>query len=67
MTNKPVDPLKLPLWKRKQPAGTARLLSDVQKKATRSRVELAGRRFPILVDNRWVARHVPRVDDLAIP
>ena len=63
MPYKPVDPGKMPPWKRKQPAGKSRPLSDVQKQAARARAELAGRRYRNRVDNMWAARHVPRGDD----
>ena len=63
MPYKPVDIGKMPPWKLKQPAGKSRPLSDLQKQAARARAELAGRRYPNLVDNMWAARHVPRGEE----
>ncbi len=63
MPYKPVDPAKMPPWKRKAPPGKSRPLSASQKEAARVRAEQAGRRYPNLVDNMWAARHVPRGND----
>lgn len=63
MPYNPVDPGKLPPWKRKQPPGKSRPLSDMQKQAARARAAQADRPYPNLVDNMWAARHVPRDDD----
>lgn len=62
MPHKPVDPSKLPPWKRKAPPGKSRSLSAPQIEAARTRAAQAGRRYPNLVDNMWAASHVPRGD-----
>ena len=64
--NKPVDTGTLLPRKCKQPRGKSPPLTDIQKEAARARADQAGRRYPDLVDNRWVARHFPRRDDLAV-
>lgn len=63
MPHLPVDPSKLPPWKRKAPLGASRPLDAVQVKAARQRAREAGRRYPNLVDNMWAARNVPRGED----
>ena len=63
MTHKPVDPGKLPPWKRKLAPGKPQPLTTLQKEAARARADDAGRLYPNLVDNMWAARHVPRGDD----
>ena len=60
MTHKPVDPSKLPPWKRASSSGKSRPMSAMQVDAARERAAQAGRRYPNLVDNMWAARHVPR-------
>jgi len=49
-----------PPWKKKNPRKTAgkssRKLSPEQKEAARARSKRAGRRYPNLVDNMWVAQ-----------
>jgi hypothetical protein len=62
MPFQPVDPARLPPWKRKQPPGKSRSLSPHQQAAARARAAQAGRRYPNLVDNMWAARHVPRLE-----
>lgn len=59
---KPVDPARLPPWKRSKPPGKSSPLSALQIDAARARAATAGRRYPNLVDNLWAARHVPRED-----
>lgn len=49
----------LPPWKRDQPAGKSQALTPEQKAAAKARAELAGRRYPNLVDNMWAARQPP--------
>ncbi len=65
MPHKPVDPSKLPPWKRASP-GKSRPMSAMQVEAARERAAQAGRRYPNLVDNMWAARHVPRGDAIDI-
>lgn len=60
MAHEPVDPGKLPPWKRKRPPGKSRPLTTQQLEAARARADAAGRRYPNLVDNMWAAKHVPR-------
>lgn len=60
MSHRPIDPARLPPWKRGAPPGTPRPLSPEQKDAARVRAAEAGRRYPNLVDNMWAARNVPR-------
>ena len=62
MPHTPVDPSKLPPWKRPSPTGKSRPLSATQLDAARERAAQAGRRYPNLVDNMWAARHVPHGD-----
>lgn len=60
MSHKPIDPARLPPWKRKAPPGKSRRLCAQQIEAARMRAAQAGRRYPNLVDNMWAARNVPR-------
>ncbi len=62
MSHKPIDPSKLPPWKRKAPPGKSHSLSAQQIEAARTRAAQAGRRYPNLVDNMWAARYVLRGD-----
>jgi len=63
MSHKPVDPGKLPPWKRRQPPGKSRPLTANQKAAAQQRAGQAGRRYPNLVDNMWAAKHVAPEDE----
>ena len=60
MPSKPVDPASLPPWKRKSPPGKSRPLSALQVDAARERAAQAGRRYPNLVDNMYVAAKARR-------
>lgn len=52
---------KLPPWKRKKPGAkrSKTKLTEAQIAAARARAELAGRRYPNLVDNMWAAKQKP--------
>lgn len=45
-----------PPWKKPPPPGASNPLTPAQKRAAKARAEAAGRRYPNLVDNMWVAR-----------
>ena len=47
-----------PPWEKKSPRkGHSLKLTEAQKKAARTRATKAGRRYPNLIDNMYVARH----------
>jgi hypothetical protein len=50
---------KTPPWDRKNPVkpGQHAQLTEAQKAQAKARAEAAGRRYPNLVDNMYVARH----------
>lgn len=51
-------PAKKPPWKRPNPnKGHSTKLSDADKARARARAAKAGRRYPNLIDNMYVAQH----------
>jgi hypothetical protein len=48
---------KSPPWKKKSPRkGHSRKMTEAQKQEARTRAAIAGRRYPNLVDNMYVAQ-----------
>ncbi len=48
---------RTPPWKKKNPAKRHKALTEAQKAQAKARAEAAGRPYPNLVDNMYVARH----------
>lgn len=58
-------PVATPVWKKAAPKNAAPTkLTDAQIEEARERAAKAGRRYPNLVDNMWVAKRVKEAKDL---